>query len=87
MTPELSPELRDAVQATGGTGPLRLIDPETSTAYVLVRADLYQPVTSPEDELTDTYGAQLEAAMRAGWGDPEMDVYDHYEENRRKLLP
>ena len=28
-----------------------------------------------------------ESGKRAGWDAPEMDAYDHYDENRRKLCP
>jgi len=30
----------------------------------------------PQDELGDTYAAQMESAMRAGWDDPAMDDYN-----------
>ena len=60
-------------------------------AYVLVRADQYERVKELlEDEnndLRDTYPAQIESAMRAGWGDPEMDAYNDYDANREKSCP
>jgi hypothetical protein len=39
------------------------------------------------DELAETYAAQSEAALRAGWDEPAMDDYDHYDEARKKLCP
>ena len=27
-----------------------------------------------------------ESGRRAGWDDPEMDIYDHYDENRKKMF-
>ena len=36
------------------------------------------------DELADTYHAQLESAMKAGWADPIMDEYNHYDVARNK---
>jgi hypothetical protein len=91
MTPELSPDLRQAVQHLHGTQPLRLIDPDTNTVYVLVRAEVFDQVQAvlheDESELADTYAAQSEAALEAGWDAPEMDDYDNYDENRQKLCP
>jgi hypothetical protein len=43
MTPELSPELRQAL-ATAPDGPVEVIDPVTKKAYVLVSAEVYQRV-------------------------------------------
>jgi hypothetical protein len=67
---------------------LRLIHPQTNEAYVLVRADQYERVKemleNENDDLRDTYPAQIESAMRAGWSDPEMDKYDDYDANREK---
>ena len=37
----LTPELRQAIEQAGDA-PARVIDPETNTAYVLLRADLYE---------------------------------------------
>jgi hypothetical protein len=90
MTPELSPELRQAVHQLRGAEPLRVVDPDTQTTYVLVRAEIYdqlQAESSNEDDLAATYPAQIEAALKAGWSAPEMDVYDNYDESRRKLCP
>jgi hypothetical protein len=91
MSPELSPELRQAVHQLQGNQPLRVVDPETNTVYVLMRAEIFDQVRAvlreDEAELADTYAAQSEAALQAGWDAPEMDDYDHYDENRKKLCP
>jgi hypothetical protein len=91
MTPELSPDLRQAVHQLRGTQPLRVVDPETQTVWVLVRAEIYDQVQAvlheSGEELADTYAAQTEAALRAGWDEPAMDDYDHYDEARKKLCP
>ncbi len=91
MTPELSPDLRQAVQHLRGTQPLRLVDPDTNTVYVLVRAEVFDQAQAllheDESELADTYASQSEAALTAGWNAPEMDDYDNYDENRQKLCP
>ena len=87
MTPELTPDLRQAVHQASGNQPLRLIDPETNTVYVLVPAEQYDrsqaELHAAQDALSDTYAAQTEAALRAGWGQPEMSQYDHYDENQK----
>ncbi|HEY5314393.1 MAG TPA: hypothetical protein VIK18_17805 [Pirellulales bacterium] len=91
MSPELSTELRQALHQLRGNQPLRLVDPETNTVYVLMRAELFDQVRAvlheDEAELADTYGAQSEAALRAGWDAPGMDDYDRYDENRKKPCP
>ena len=66
--------------------PPRLIDPRTNKAYVLLGVEQYERIRAlleQDDNLGDTYPAQIEAAMRAGWADPSMDDYDHYDELRR----
>lgn len=68
--------------------PIRLLDPESKRAYVLLPAEVYErlKVLLEDDyQLRDTYPAQFQAAFRAGWGDPSMDDYNNYEENYRKL--
>lgn len=35
-------------------------------------------------DVADSYAAQSAVAGSAGWDDPEMDVYDDYDSNRRK---
>ncbi len=82
MTVPLPDELRNVVTAHPGE-PLELIDQETHAAYVLVRADeFWRLAAGNEDELSDSYVAQIESAMRAGWDDPRMDAYDDYDAYR-----
>lgn len=68
------------------------VDPQTNTVYVLVRKDVYERIKGllyedgewmPEEQLR----LLAESGRRAGWDDPEMDVYDQYDENRKKLCP
>jgi hypothetical protein len=82
MPPELSPDLRQAVHQLPGTQPLRLIDPDTNTVYVLVRAEVFDRIQAAHDEaeLAETYDAQSDAALRAGWDAPEMADYDNYDD-------
>ena len=52
MSPELSPELSQAILQSHGGEPLRVVDPHTKTTYVLVKAETYdrlQRVLSDDD--------------------------------------
>ena len=86
----LSPDLRHALTDPSNF-PVRLIDSETKEAYIVLRAELHDRLKHllEEDdyEITDTYRAQMESALRAGWGDPEMDDYNRYDDNVKKVYP
>lgn len=78
MSLELSHDLRDALDSAGT--PLKLVDPRTGQVYLLVQESTYAKVQSlPGDELPETYAAQIESALRAGWDDPAMDDYNDYD--------
>ncbi len=82
MTAKLPDELRTAVHAHPGEV-LDLTDEQTHLAYVLVPADKFERLkTARDDELGDTYAAQIASAMQAGWNDPRMDEYDDYDAHR-----
>ena len=84
MTVPLPDELRSVVTTHPGET-LELIDEQTHAAYVLMRADEFRRLTANSgDDLSDSYVAQIESAMRAGWNDPGMDAYDDYDANRRQ---
>ena len=83
MTIRLPEELRTVVIAHPGV-PLELVDEETHLAYVLLPADEIERLkTAAEDELSDTYAAQMESAMRARWADPQVDEYNDYDAHRQ----
>ena len=73
-------ELQEAVRASHGQT-VRLADPDTHTEYVVLPAKVYDrmegvlyddsPLTSDERE-----AVLVKAGLRAGWDDPDMDVYD-----------
>ncbi len=89
MILKLTDEQRQALEAHPEV-PVQLVDERTNTLYVLLRADLYerlQALPKEDDDLSETYPAQMESAMRAGWADPAMDDYNNYDENRKKLCP
>jgi hypothetical protein len=75
MSLDLSDELRQALQAKGT--PLKLVDPVTGQTYLLLPESEF-------GELSDTYRAQVESAMRAGWDDPVMDEYNEYDRHHRQ---
>ena len=49
----LTPELKQAVEKAGGE-PVRIEDPETHTAYVMITEDLYRKLSEavPESDFT-----------------------------------
>lgn len=83
----LTDEQRQALEARGD-GPVRIHDGQTNKTYVLLPAELYERVQG----LIESAGLSLaekrqllaEAGRRAGWQDPEMDVYDNYDAHRLK---
>ena len=82
-TPVLTEEQVRAVAAQPGE-PVRLIDPTTNRAYVLLRADVYERVRGllGDFDPREAYPA-TDRAFAEGWNDPRMDDYDRYEELRR----
>jgi hypothetical protein len=89
MNPVLTNEQLQAIQANPDA-PVCVIDPQSNEAYVIVRADVFEQmrtVLKDEYALSDTYMAQVQSAMRAGWDDPAMDDYNNYDENLKKLCP
>jgi hypothetical protein len=66
--------------AQGSENPMLVCDPSENAKFVLVRADVYERFKSlfEEDPVTEQERRfQLEQfGKRAGWDDPEMDIYD-----------
>jgi hypothetical protein len=62
-----------------------VFDPHTKKIYVLVSEEAYermQSLLAPERLPRNKQQALLHAAgLRAGWDDPEMDIYDREEKN------
>ena len=80
---EITSDLRSAVKAEGT--PLKLVDSQTGGVYVLIDESTFERAQSTlGDDLSETYQAQLESAMRAGWDDPVMDEYNDYELHRKQ---
>ena len=66
--------------------PVRVIDPRTQRVYVLIADEQFDRLRSLLDleplSLDEQRVALRDAGKRAGWDDPEMDVYDHYDDHR-----
>ena len=76
----LPKDIQDAVRSCEDQ-PIRLIDSATNSEYVLVPAHLFDQVREllyGHSTLTkdDKRALMLQAGLRAGWDDPEMDVYN-----------
>ena len=89
MPVQLTDEQRRLLFESADTPPT-VVDPLTETSYVLVRAEVYERIKellyddgdwTPEEQLR----LLADSGKRAGWDDPEMDVYDQYDENLKKL--
>ncbi len=67
--------------------PVRVSDPAQNAAFVLVRADVYERFKSlfEEDPVSEQERLfQLQQfGKRAGWDDPEMDIYDELDPRRK----
>jgi hypothetical protein len=59
------------------------IDPQTKETYVLVRLQLYERLKGllydgAEFPIREAYPLMDEAAAKAGWDDPAMDIYNDF---------
>lgn len=77
----LSKEIQQAIQESENNF-IRLIDPETDVEYVVLTAEKFiqmqaelcyddSPLTAEEQN-----ALLVEFGRRAGWDDPEMDIYN-----------
>ena len=84
--PILLTERQWAAVQKGAEIPVRVQDPTQSANFVLLRAEVYERFRSifEEDPMTDAERRfQLQQfGRRAGWDDPEMDVYDELDPRR-----
>ncbi len=79
MSIELTDQQQQAVDSEETP---RLVDPRTGTAYVLLRADLFERLREAlgdDFQVRDAYPA-IDRAFAEGWNDPKMDDYDRYDE-------
>ena len=79
---QLPYELQYMVEQSGDT-PLRVVDPRTQRVYVIIADEQFDRLRSLIDmeplSLDQQSVAIRDAGQRAGWDEPEMDAYDHYD--------
>jgi hypothetical protein len=80
-------ELQQAMRASDGRL-LRLTDPETQVEYVLLQAEMYdqpQGLLDNDTSLTpdEKRAVLIQARLRVGWDDPEMEVYNDLDPRRQ----
>ncbi len=79
MTTTLTPEIRKAL-IEAGEQPLEILDSETQQRYMLLKADVFDRIhlllQGGPLSLDEQRSLLEQAGRRAGWDDPEMDVYD-----------
>lgn len=83
----ISKELRQAVQ-NSKDNLVRLVDPETNAEYVVLPAETFaqmQEKLYDDGPLTreEKRALLVQAGLRAGWDDPEMDVYNELDPRRK----
>jgi hypothetical protein len=84
MTIELTEQQRQAI-AAAGEAPPAVVDPVTKTAYILVRAEVYERLKAlleADPDPRETYPA-VDEVFREDWDDPRMAEYDRYEEHKQ----
>jgi hypothetical protein len=86
MTLSLTAEQRRALADHPGE-PVEVIDEVSHARFVLLPAEQFDRVkalvAADEFDIRETYAAQDAALRAAGWDDPELDIYNDYDANRR----
>ena len=78
MTPNLTEEQRQALHDANDAGPVSVVDSQTSTTYVLLRADLYEQMQTLLDfDPRETYPFVEQVMAEDDAGDPTLDSYQH----------
>ena len=90
MSPILSTDLATAVDAQKDV-PLRTLHPVTGKAFFLVSEESYERLRPLFENVPVSLEEQRfqihEAGRRAGWDDPAMDAYDHYDDHKERANP
>jgi hypothetical protein len=64
--------------------PVPVVDEQTQRVYYLISAEQFEQIRAllPDEDLSprELYPQIAKTAGAAGWNDPLMDVYDHYDE-------
>ena len=83
----LSKEIQKAIKDSQ-EDPVRLVDPEANVEYVVLPVETFErmqkAVYYDDGPLTEEERRHLliQAGFRAGWDDPEMDVYNDLDPRR-----
>ena len=82
----ISEELRQAVQ-NSKDNLVHLVDPETDIEYVVLTVEKFAEVLKESYEdgpltFEEKRCLLVQAGIRAGWDDPEMDVYNKLDPRR-----
>jgi hypothetical protein len=73
---ELTPDLRQLIERAG-EDPVRIEDPVSQTAYVILKADVYDRIRALLDEdVRAAYPLAMKVFGQDGWDDPQMDEYN-----------
>jgi hypothetical protein len=84
----LTDELRQELQAHRGV-PVPVVDDQTQRVYYIITSEQFERVRTlfMDEEFSprELYPLTGKTAGEAGWNDPAMDAYDHYDDHRAKV--
>jgi hypothetical protein len=84
----ITPEQRQLIERAGSE-PVRLEDPETHQAYLLVKEEVYQNMVgliglnAGPLSIEEQKAVLAHVGKRAGWDDPALDVYNDLDPRRK----
>jgi hypothetical protein len=89
MLPQLSPEQQAVLHSAEPETVIELVDPQTDTVYVLLRAEVYERCRSVLDQsegvdIRAAYPLMDAVARSAGWDDPAEDIYSDLDPRQAK---
>ncbi len=86
MAPELPAELRQAMRQMQGAEPLRVVDPETNAAYVIVKAEVYDRLQRvlTDDDPRDAYPLIAAVMQEDDEHDPLLASYQSVSRDPRQ---
>jgi PHD/YefM family antitoxin component YafN of YafNO toxin-antitoxin module len=81
----LTDQQREELQCREGS-PVAVLDEHSQRVYYLISAEAFERVRpllmEEEFQPRELYPLIAKTAGEAGWGDPAMDAYGHYDEQR-----
>jgi len=81
----LSDQQRQELHAHGGA-PVPVVDEQTNQLYYIISSAQFERIRAllveEEFDAREMYPLIAKTAAEAGWSDPIMDDYDHYDEQR-----